>query len=140
TRSRRSRGREVEMVDLPQTADAIRGREDLHEPASILDATVAYLSQSKDLTMTSSANTALAQWALDREIVLSRVISARRNVVFSAWADAKHPPNWFGPAGFEIETKEIDIRVGGLWRFDMIAPNGRRYSNRMQFRRIEHRP
>ena len=87
--------------------------------------------------MTSSTNTALAQWALDREIVLSRVISARRDVVFSAWADAKHLPNWFGPAGFEIETKEIDIRVGGLWRFDMIAPNGRRYSNRMQFRRIE---
>lgn len=87
--------------------------------------------------MTSSTNTALAQWALDREIVLSRVISARRDVVFSAWADAKHLPNWFGPAGFKIETKEIDIRVGGLWRFDMIAPNGRRYTNRMQFRRIE---
>ena len=87
--------------------------------------------------MTSSTNTALAQWALDREIVLSRVISARRDVVFSVWADAKHLPNWFGPAGFEIETKEIDIRVGGLWRFDMIAPNGRRYPNRMQFRRIE---
>ena len=87
--------------------------------------------------MTSSTNTALAQWALDREIVLSRVISARRDVVFSAWADAKHLPNWFGPAGFEIETKEIDIRVGGLWRFDMIAPDGRRYPNRMQFRRIE---
>ena len=87
--------------------------------------------------MTSSTNPALAQWALDREIVLSRVISARRDVVFSAWADAKHLPNWFGPAGFEIETKEIDIRVGGLWRFDMIAPNGRRYPNRMQFRRIE---
>ena len=87
--------------------------------------------------MTSSTNLALDQWALDREIVLSRVISARRDVVFSAWADPKHLPNWFGPAGFKIETKEIDIRVGGLWRFDMIAPNGRRYTNRMQFRRIE---
>jgi len=87
--------------------------------------------------MTSSTDTALAQWALDREIVLSRVINARRDIVFSAWADPKHLPNWFGPAGFEIETKEIDIRVGGLWRFDMIAPNGRRYTNRMQFRRIE---
>ena len=115
----------------------IRDREDLHELASILGATVAYPSQSKDLIMTSSTNTALAQWALDREIVLSRVISAHRDVVFSAWTDAKHLPNWFGPAGFEIETKEIDIRVGGLWRFDMIAPNGRRYTNRMQFRRIE---
>ncbi len=87
--------------------------------------------------MTSSTNPALDQWALDREIVLSRVIRARRDVVFSAWTDPQHLPKWFGPAGFEIETKEIDIRVGGLWRFDMIAPNGRRYTNRMQFRRIE---
>ena len=87
--------------------------------------------------MASSTKTALDQWALDREIVLSRVISARRDVVFSAWTDARHLPNWFGPADFEIETKEIDIRVGGLWRFDMVAPNGRRFTNRMIFRRIE---
>lgn len=87
--------------------------------------------------MALSTNTALDQWALDREIVLSRVISARRDVVFSAWTDARHLPNWFGPADFEIETKEIDIRVGGLWRFDMVAPNGRRFTNRMIFRRIE---
>jgi uncharacterized protein YndB with AHSA1/START domain len=72
--------------------------------------------------MTSSNNAALSQWALDREIVLSRVIDARRDVVFSAWTDPKHLPSWFGPTGFKIETKEIDICVGGLWRFDMIAP------------------
>ena len=87
--------------------------------------------------MTSSTNAALSQWALDRETVLSRVIDARRDIVFSAWTDPEHLPNWFGPAGFQIETKEIDIRVGGLWRFDMVAPDGRRYTNRMQFRRIE---
>ena len=37
----------------------------------------------------------------------------------------------------KIETKEIDICVGGLWRFDMIAPDGQRFTNRMIFRRIE---
>lgn len=87
--------------------------------------------------MTSSTNAALSQWALDREIVLSRVIDARREIVFSAWTDPKHLPNWFGPAGFTIETKEIDISVGGLWRFEMIAPDGQRWPSRMQFRRIE---
>jgi len=87
--------------------------------------------------MNSSPNAALSQWALDREIVLSRVIDARRDLVFSAWTDPRHLPAWFGPAGFDIETKEIDISVGGLWRFDMIAPDGQRYSNRMIFRRID---
>lgn len=87
--------------------------------------------------MTSSDNSALSQWALDREIVLSRVIDAPRDIVFSAWTDPKHLPNWFGPAGFKVETKAIDIRVGGLWRFDLIAPDGQRWQSRMQFRRIE---
>jgi uncharacterized protein YndB with AHSA1/START domain len=87
--------------------------------------------------MTSSADAALSQWALDREIVLSRVIDAPRDIVFFAWTDPKHLPNWFGPAGFGIETKEIDICVGGLWRFDMIAPDGQLWPSRMRFRRIE---
>ena len=47
----------------------------------------------------------LSTWALDREIVLSRVINARRDFVFSAWTDPRHLPNWFGPAGFKVETK-----------------------------------
>jgi uncharacterized protein YndB with AHSA1/START domain len=87
--------------------------------------------------MISSANPALSQWSLDREIVMSRVIDAPRDLVFEAWSDPKHLPQWFGPAGFRIETREIDVRVGGVWRFDMIAPDGTRYPNRMQFRRIE---
>ncbi|MBR0716068.1 SRPBCC family protein [Bradyrhizobium liaoningense] len=87
--------------------------------------------------MTSSAISALSQWSLDREIVLSRVIDAPRDLVFQAWTDPRHLPQWFGPAGFKIETKEIDVRVGGLWRFDMIAPDGTLYPNRMRFLRIE---
>lgn len=87
--------------------------------------------------MTSAANPALSQWALDREIVLSRVIDAPRDLVFAAWSDPKHLPQWFGPKGFKIETKEIDVREGGRWRFDMIAPDGTIYPNRMRFRRIE---
>lgn len=83
------------------------------------------------------SETPLSTWALDREIVLSRVINAPRELVFSAWVDPRHLPQWFGPAGFRIETKSIDIRVSGQWRFDMIAPDGKRYTNRMQFLRIE---
>jgi uncharacterized protein YndB with AHSA1/START domain len=85
----------------------------------------------------SQNETPLSTWALDREIVLSRVINAPREIVFSAWADPRHLAQWFGPAGFKVETKSMDIRAGGAWRFDMIAPDGKRYPNRMHFRRIE---
>jgi len=36
-----------------------------------------------------------------------------------------------------IETKAIDVRPGGTWRFDMVAANGTRYTNRMTFLRME---
>ncbi|WP_426418779.1 SRPBCC family protein [Bradyrhizobium genosp. A] len=87
--------------------------------------------------MTNSANAALSQWSIDREIVMSRVIDAPRDLVFEAWSDPKHLPQWFGPKGFKIETFEIDVRVGGVWRFNMIGPDGTVYPNRMRFRRIE---
>src|SRR4029077_14841277 len=52
-------------------------------------------------------------WALDREIVLSRVIAAPRERVFQAWSDPKQITQWFGPDGFKIESLECDIRAGG---------------------------
>lgn len=87
--------------------------------------------------MAVKENGNLSTWSLDREIVLSRVINAKREIVFAAWSDPRHLPEWFGPSGFKIETKEIDIRVGGRWRFDMISPQGQRWASRMTFRQIE---
>jgi len=55
-------------------------------------------------------------WAIDREIVLSRVIAAPRERVFQAWTDPKQIAQWFGPDGFKVESLECDIRIGGRWR------------------------
>jgi uncharacterized protein YndB with AHSA1/START domain len=85
------------------------------------------------MTQTESA---WAAWPLDREIVIARVIDAPREMVFDAWADPEQIVTWFGPAGMKIETREIDIREGGVWRFDMVGPD-MRYDNRMTFLRIE---
>lgn len=76
-------------------------------------------------------------WALDREIVLTRVIDAPRERVFQAWTDPRQISRWFSPEGFRNETLEIDIRPGGRWRFIYVAPDGTRYENRMVFLRIE---
>jgi uncharacterized protein YndB with AHSA1/START domain len=76
------------------------------------------------------------QWSLDREIVLTRVINAPRELVFRAWTDPEQIPKWFGPSGFVCTTHEIDIRVGGRWRFDMRGPDGTMYPNRMVFLEI----
>ena len=78
-----------------------------------------------------------ATWALEREIVLSRVIAAPRSRVFEAFTDPNQITRWFGPKGFTTETLEIDIREGGRWRFVYTGPDGTRYDNRMVFLRVD---
>ena len=74
---------------------------------------------------------------LEREIVLSRVINAPRELVYRAWMEPGRMFQWFGPKGFHCEVRQQgDIEVGATWRFDMIAPNGHRYDNRMTFLEI----
>lgn len=77
------------------------------------------------------------EWALDREAVIARVYDAPRELVFEAWTNPEHIVRWFGPHGFEVTTHEIDIRVGGRWRFDFLGPDGTVYGNRMVFEKIE---
>ena len=75
-------------------------------------------------------------WALDREIVLVRVLDAPRDAVFAAWTDADAFCQWFGPAGFTCTVREMDVRPGGRARFDMVAPDGTLYTNRFDYLEI----
>ncbi|WP_116132810.1 SRPBCC domain-containing protein [Tropicimonas sp. IMCC34043] len=65
----------------------------------------------------------------ERTMVLQRVIRAPRQVVWGAWMNPKTLPEWWGPEGFSCRTKRIDLRSGGEWVFDMIAPDGTVFPN-----------
>lgn len=78
-------------------------------------------------------NEDVTTWALDREIVLSRVLDAPRALVYEAWTKPEHLTKWFCPKGFTTETIECDVRVGGKYRFVMVAPDGKRYDNRIVY-------
>ena len=73
----------------------------------------------------------------DREIVLTRVYDAPRDLVFAAWTDPEHVGQWFGPRGFTCAIHEIDVRVGGRWRFDLRGPDGTVYPNRVVYLEID---
>lgn len=68
-----------------------------------------------------------------RDIRAERLVAAPVALVWTAWTDPAHLPNWWGPEGFTCYTKEIDIRPGGLWRFTMIGPDGTEFPNRVRF-------
>jgi uncharacterized protein YndB with AHSA1/START domain len=64
---------------------------------------------------------------VDREIVLSRVIDAPRELVFEAFTEVRHLSRWWGPEGFSTTTRSLDFRVGGEWDFVMHGPDGTDY-------------
>src|SRR4051812_18882715 len=64
----------------------------------------------------------------DREIVISRVIDAPRELVFEAFTEVRHLSRWWGPEGFTTTTQSFEFRVGGEWDFVMHAPDGTDYS------------
>jgi uncharacterized protein YndB with AHSA1/START domain len=64
-----------------------------------------------------------------RTMVLQREIRAPRARVWAAWTDPDTLPRWWGPDGFSCRTQRIDLRAGGEWVFDMIAPDGTVYPN-----------
>ena len=72
-------------------------------------------------------------WALDREIVLVRVLDTSREAVFAAWTDADAFCQWFGPEGFTCTVREMDVRPGGRARFDMTSGNGTVFTNRFDY-------
>jgi uncharacterized protein YndB with AHSA1/START domain len=67
--------------------------------------------------------------AAERTMVLQRVIQAPRSIVWGAWMNSETLPQWWGPEGFTCRTKRIDLRAGGEWVFDMIAPDSSVFPN-----------
>lgn len=65
----------------------------------------------------------------DREIVVTRVVAAPRELVVAVWSDPQHLAQWWGPAGFTTTTKSMDFRAGGAWDHVMHGPDGTDYPN-----------
>jgi len=69
----------------------------------------------------------------ERTILFHRVINAPVPVVWGAWMNAESLPKWWGPDGFSCRTSRIDLRAGGEWVFDMIAPDGTVFPNHHRY-------
>src|SRR3954462_7829542 len=101
-----------------------------------LDAYVQDLKQGKQAgqggeLISTTGREAPAQSAqpvtANREIVISRVIDAPRELVFEAFTEVRHLSRWWGPEGFTTTTRAFEFRVGGEWDFVMHGPDGTDY-------------
>jgi len=61
----------------------------------------------------------------DREIVMTRVFDAPRELVFEAMTQPALLKRWFfGPPGWTLAECAIDLRVGGRYRYVWRGPGG----------------
>ena len=58
----------------------------------------------------------------DRQILITRIFDAPRELVFAAWTDPDQVAAWFGPEHFDTpkEKVHIDLRVGGRYELTMV--------------------
>jgi uncharacterized protein YndB with AHSA1/START domain len=73
----------------------------------------------------------------DREIMSTRVFDAPRHLVWEAWTNPKHVPQWMlGPAGWTMPVCEIDLRPGGEWHFVWRRSDGTEMEMRGTYREV----
>jgi uncharacterized protein YndB with AHSA1/START domain len=66
----------------------------------------------------------------ERELVITRVFDAPRELVWKAWTDRELAMQWSGPKGFEPVDFSLDAQPGGEWRFTMRSPESGELANR----------
>lgn len=72
----------------------------------------------------------------DREVVLTRILAAPRELVFTLWTDPQHLAQWWGPKDFTNPVCEIEAKPGGAIWIIMRGSNGSEYPMRGVFREI----
>jgi uncharacterized protein YndB with AHSA1/START domain len=60
----------------------------------------------------------------DTEVVITRSILGPRHLVYEAWTSCEHLPKWMGAEGWSMTECDIDLRVGGAYRYVSSGPDG----------------
>jgi uncharacterized protein YndB with AHSA1/START domain len=83
-----------------------------------------------------AARSSTATPSAERELVITRIFDAPRELVFKAWTDPRHVAQWWGPKGFTNPVCEMDVRPGGALRIVMRAPDGADHAMKGVFREV----
>jgi uncharacterized protein YndB with AHSA1/START domain len=71
-----------------------------------------------------------------RDLLLSRLINAPREVVWQAWTQPEHLKRWFAPEHFTTAAAKVDLRPGGNFLYCMRSPEGAEFWGKGVYREI----
>ena len=72
----------------------------------------------------------------DTQILITREFDAPRHLVYRAWTEPELIRRWWHANRGQISSIEVDLRVGGAWRYAMTAANGYDFSFHGEYREI----
>ena len=76
------------------------------------------------MTAVPSSQTATVTLPTDEQILITREFDAPKHLVYRAWTEPELVRRWWHANRGEVTVAEIDLRVGGTWRYVMVTPDG----------------
>ena len=84
----------------------------------------------------TTSGTAKVTLPADEQILITREFDAPKHLVYKAWTTPELVRRWWNAKRGEVTTCEIDLRVGGTWRYVMVTPDGMEVGFHGEFREI----
>src|SRR6478609_8680205 len=72
----------------------------------------------------ASSGSAIVTLPTDRQILITREFDAPKHLVYKAWTTPELVKRWWHANRGEATIAEIDLRVGGKWRYVLVTPDG----------------
>jgi uncharacterized protein YndB with AHSA1/START domain len=74
--------------------------------------------------------------AQGKELVITRVFDAPRDLVFKAFTESDSMAQWWGPKGWTIQVSRFEFRPGGIFLYSLKEPSGQVMWARFVYREI----
>jgi uncharacterized protein YndB with AHSA1/START domain len=84
----------------------------------------------------TTSRTAKVTLPTDEQILITREFDAPRHLVYRAWTTPELVRRWWSGKRGEVRVAEIDLRVGGRWRYVMAAEGGEEVAFSGEYREI----
>jgi uncharacterized protein YndB with AHSA1/START domain len=84
----------------------------------------------------ASSGTATVTLPTDEQILITREFDAPKHLVYKAWTTPELVKRWWSGERGAVTIAEIDLRVGGVWRYVMVANGGFEVAFHGEYREI----
>jgi uncharacterized protein YndB with AHSA1/START domain len=84
----------------------------------------------------ATGGTATVTLPTDDQILITREFDAPKHLVYKAWTTPELVKRWWNAKRGEVTIAEIDLRVGGTWRYVMVADGGLEVGFHGEYREI----